>query len=63
MQLLAGLHRGFVPVAPGEEDDASPEEQAAKPVTVLARGQAGMIERYAVPAGVAGLAALLLAAE
>ena len=33
------------------------------PVTVLARGQAGIIERFAVPAGVAGLAALLLAAE
>lgn len=33
------------------------------PVTVLARGQAGMLARYAVPAGVAGLAALLLAAE
>lgn len=33
------------------------------PVTVLARGQAGVFERYAVPAGVAGLAALLLAVE
>ena len=33
------------------------------PVSVLARGQASMLERYAVPAGVAGLAALLLAAE
>jgi nucleotide-binding universal stress UspA family protein len=33
------------------------------PVTVFARGQAGMFERYAVPAGVAGLAALLIAAE
>ena len=33
------------------------------PVTVLARGRSGMIERFAVPAGVAGLAALLLAAE
>jgi nucleotide-binding universal stress UspA family protein len=32
-------------------------------VTVFARGQAGMIERYALPAGVAGLAALLLTAE
>ena len=33
------------------------------PVTAFARGQAGMMERFAVPAGVAGLAALLLAAE
>ena len=33
------------------------------PVTVLARGRAGAFERYAVPAGVAGLAALLLAVE
>ena len=33
------------------------------PVSVLARGQASMLERYAVPAGVAGLAALLLASE
>lgn len=33
------------------------------PVTVLARGQAGVLERYAVPAGVAGLAALLIAGE
>jgi len=32
-------------------------------VTVFARGQVGMLQRYAVPAGVAGLAALLLAAE
>jgi nucleotide-binding universal stress UspA family protein len=32
-------------------------------VTVFARGQAGMLERYALPAGVAGLAALLLTAE
>lgn len=30
------------------------------PVTVLARGQAGAFERYALPAGLAGLAALLL---
>ncbi|HUQ25269.1 MAG TPA: universal stress protein [Burkholderiales bacterium] len=30
------------------------------PVTVLARGQAGALERYALPAGLAGLAALLL---
>jgi nucleotide-binding universal stress UspA family protein len=33
------------------------------PVTVFARGHAGFLERYALPAGVAGLAALLLAAE
>ena len=33
------------------------------PVGVLARGQAGVLERYALPAGVAGLAALLLSAE
>ncbi|OGA61609.1 MAG: hypothetical protein A3G81_07170 [Betaproteobacteria bacterium RIFCSPLOWO2_12_FULL_65_14] len=33
------------------------------PVTVLARGKAGMLERYAFPAAAAGLAALLLAAE
>ncbi len=33
------------------------------PVTVLARGKAGVLERYALPAGVAGLAALLLTAE
>jgi nucleotide-binding universal stress UspA family protein len=33
------------------------------PVTVLARGRAGAFERYALPAGVAGLAALLLAGE
>ena len=33
------------------------------PVTVLARGQAGAFERYVVPAGVAGLAALLLTVE
>jgi hypothetical protein len=32
-------------------------------VSVLARGQAGILERYALPAGVAGLAALLLSAE
>ena len=30
------------------------------PVTVLARGRAGAFERYALPAGLAGLAALLL---
>jgi nucleotide-binding universal stress UspA family protein len=33
------------------------------PVSVLARGQASMLARYALPAGVAGLAALLLSAE
>ena len=33
------------------------------PVSVLARGHASVLERYAVPAGVAGLAALLLAGE
>ena len=33
------------------------------PVSVLARGQAGLLERYALPAGVAGLAALLLTVE
>jgi nucleotide-binding universal stress UspA family protein len=33
------------------------------PVTVFARGQAGFLERYALPAGVAGLAALLFSAE
>lgn len=38
-------------------------ERTDIPVTVLARGQAGAFERYALPAGVAGLAALLLAAE
>jgi len=31
------------------------------PVTVLARGRAGALERYALPAGLAGLAALLIA--
>ena len=33
------------------------------PVTVLARGRAGAFERYALPAGLAGLAALFYAAE
>ncbi|MFL6572254.1 MAG: universal stress protein [Burkholderiales bacterium] len=33
------------------------------PVSVLARGQAGLLERYALPAGLAGLAALLLSVE
>ena len=38
-------------------------ERTDIPVTVFARGHAGAFERYAVPAGVAGIAALLLAAE
>lgn len=38
-------------------------ERTDIPVTVFARGQAGAFERYALPAGVAGLAALLLAVE
>jgi nucleotide-binding universal stress UspA family protein len=38
-------------------------ERTDIPVTVLARGKFGAFERYAVPAGVAGLAALLIAAE
>jgi nucleotide-binding universal stress UspA family protein len=33
------------------------------PVTVLNRGRVGLIERYAVPAGAASLAALFMAAE
>jgi hypothetical protein len=33
------------------------------PVTVLARGRVGALERYGVPAGIAGLAALLWAVE
>ena len=33
------------------------------PVTVLARGRAGTFERYALPAGLAGIAALLVAAD
>jgi nucleotide-binding universal stress UspA family protein len=33
------------------------------PVTVLARGRPGALERFAVPAGVAGVAALLLTVE
>ena len=33
------------------------------PVTVLSRGRPGAVERYALPAGVAGVAALLLAAD
>jgi nucleotide-binding universal stress UspA family protein len=38
-------------------------ERTDIPVTVFARGKAGNFERYAVPVGVAGLAALLLATE
>ena len=38
-------------------------ERTDIPVTVLARGRVGAFERYAVPAGVAGIAALLIAAE
>jgi nucleotide-binding universal stress UspA family protein len=33
------------------------------PVSVLARGQAGLFERFAVPAGAAGLAVLLMTVE
>jgi nucleotide-binding universal stress UspA family protein len=33
------------------------------PVTVFARGRQSTLERYGIPAGVAGLAALLIAAE
>ena len=33
------------------------------PVSVLARGKAGLLERYGVPAGAAGLAVLLLTVE
>lgn len=33
------------------------------PVTVLARGRVSRLERYAVPAGIVGLAALLLTAD
>jgi nucleotide-binding universal stress UspA family protein len=35
-------------------------ERTDIPVTVLARGRAGALERFALPAGLAGLAALLL---
>jgi len=38
-------------------------ERTDIPVMVLARGHVGAFERYAVPAGVAGIAALLIAAE
>ena len=33
------------------------------PVTILARGRAGALERYGVPAGLAGLTLLLIAGE
>ena len=36
-------------------------ERSDIPVTVLARGRAGALERYALPAGIAGIAALLIA--
>lgn len=38
-------------------------ERTDIPVTVFARGQASMLERYGLPAGAVGLAALLIAAE
>ena len=38
-------------------------ERTDIPVTVLARGHAAALERYAIPAGVAGLAALLITAD
>ncbi len=38
-------------------------ERTDIPVTVLARGRPGAFERYAVPMGVAGIAALLWAVE
>lgn len=38
-------------------------ERTDIPVTVLARGTIGAFERYAIPAGVAGIAALLVATE
>ena len=38
-------------------------ERTDIPVTVLARGRVGAFERYAVPAGVAGIAALLMTVE
>jgi nucleotide-binding universal stress UspA family protein len=38
-------------------------ERTDIPVTVLARGRAGALERYVVPAGLAGIAALLWAVE
>lgn len=33
------------------------------PVAVMARGEAGPFERYVIPAGIAGIAALLIAAD
>jgi nucleotide-binding universal stress UspA family protein len=38
-------------------------ERTDIPVTVLARGRAGPLERYGVPAAVTGIAALLLSVE
>lgn len=38
-------------------------ERTDIPVTVLARGRHSRLERYALPAGVAGLAALIVAAD
>jgi nucleotide-binding universal stress UspA family protein len=38
-------------------------ERTDIPVSVLARGQAGVFERFAVPAGAAGLAVLLMTVE
>ena len=38
-------------------------ERTDIPVTVLARGKVGALQRYGVPAGIAGLAALLWAVE
>lgn len=38
-------------------------ERTDIPVSVLARGKAGLLERYGVPAGAAGLAVLLLTVE
>jgi nucleotide-binding universal stress UspA family protein len=38
-------------------------ERTDIPVTVLARGRAGAMERYALPAAVTGLAAILLSVE
>jgi hypothetical protein len=38
-------------------------ERTDIPVTVLARGRVGALQRYGVPAGVAGVAAILWAVE
>lgn len=38
-------------------------ERTDVPVTVLSRGKAGAFERFAVPAGVTGIAALLIAVD